>query len=1242
MKRINIFRFKNIKFIIYFFLPYINALFLIFPGGHTLNAQSFIFSKTVDGKEVIFSANVDFSTIKQLTSSDTSCWDPAVSPDGKKIAYFKGNDGSAMDLWVMDSDGKNVKRLTYDVINYGSHPSWHPDGRQIMYESNSMTDKYESLIRSVNMDGSNDHILINNTGDKDRFPCMNPADTNQVVYHYDPDNWPYFSQIRIRDRITDKDVILVGNNGWADGPFSFSPDGKMLLWSEIENGDEMRLRTINLDTRSIKTISTVKGANCLVTGKFDPTGNYIFYLRRSGTESTEIVCCKSDGSSTTVLYTDNNINSLNVIPDKSAAIYLFNGNAKDIMYGNDGNVYNAVLETDRLNRTYSAYRFNGYNSYISVPHNSSFNFGAGDFSVFTFVRLDAVPSDWVDIVSKHNTSASYNNDFFIRIAGITGNPFFGLTSSEGSLEWVNGDSSLYNSAYSYYGFHSISGVRENGQIKLYVDAVLVDSAQSTIDPDNTNPINIGRSSYNNGYGYFNGVIDDVRIYSRALSGKEVTSLHSEGIPNPDALVMCMCDTCDYAVEWISPVESPLCGFMEPQPVKIRVTNHGNKSANCLSVSYSINNDSSRVHERIETAILPDSSVEYTFKQFADLSSARIYYCSVKVNFMGYVANPDNDFSRIQLNNRSRHILIETAPSQCNQSTGLAMISGVINGVPPYIISWSDGQTASMASNLASGKYNVTVTDSEGCSDTKSTTVDEIGGPRITFSTITDNPCFGMNKGAVDITVFGISPPYSYKWSNGAVAEDINGMAAGTYQVTVTDKAGCKKNGSFEIRDPAPLQLSVSTTNSNIYTDDGTAQVKVSGGTPPYDYLWQETGAVGSYEPGLGSGTYNAIVTDAHDCKETIQATIFRLCGPDILVNSVTPSECGLNNGMVDISIPEDNSSLVYLWSNGDTIQDLINVASGYYTLTVKYKNSDCASVAEINVPALLDPVPICMVSVDIHSNRSMIVWQKPFSYSNISAFNIYRETDPEKGYELIGTSSILEESVFIDTDINADPSVQSRKYKLSVIDTCGNESELYGVHKTIHLEATEQGNNTVELSWDNYSGFDYYSCKIYRYSEQFGLQELFNQNASATVVFNSFIDLTPPDAGDYYYYIEIESPYTCSSEKKATSHNSVRSNKAQKSSTGIIYHENHRSLRNIGLYPNPNNGTFTLIMDIEKADNITFKIFDSYGRKILNIKSGNIPGVNNQEINLSGKSPGVYYLQVITNDDVITKPFIIE
>ena len=51
--------------------------------------------------------------------------------------------------------------------------------------------------------------------------------------------------------------------------------------------------------------------------------------------------------------------------------------------------------------------------------------------------------------------------------------------------------------------------------------------------------------------------------------------------------------------------------------------------------------------------------------------------------------------------------------------------------------------------------------------------------------VTNATCNGSNTGAVNLTVTGGVPPYTYSWSNGATTQDITGVAAGTYTVTVT-------------------------------------------------------------------------------------------------------------------------------------------------------------------------------------------------------------------------------------------------------------------------------------------------------------------------------------------------------------------------------------------------------------------------------------------------------------------------
>lgn len=119
------------------------------------------------------------------------------------------------------------------------------------------------------------------------------------------------------------------------------------------------------------------------------------------------------------------------------------------------------------------------------------------------------------------------------------------------------------------------------------------------------------------------------------------------------------------------------------------------------------------------------------------------------------------------------------------------------GVAPYTYLWSNGATTSQISGLSAGTYTVTVTDNANCSSTSSITVDEPDAIQLSF-TVTNESFAGAGDGAIDLTVSGGSPGYSYLWSNGATSEDISGLSAGTYTVTVTDQNSCTAAGSATV------------------------------------------------------------------------------------------------------------------------------------------------------------------------------------------------------------------------------------------------------------------------------------------------------------------------------------------------------------------------------------------------------------------------------------------------------------
>lgn len=159
---------------------------------------------------------------------------------------------------------------------------------------------------------------------------------------------------------------------------------------------------------------------------------------------------------------------------------------------------------------------------------------------------------------------------------------------------------------------------------------------------------------------------------------------------------------------------------------------------------------------------------------------------------------------------------------------------------------------------------------------------------------TDVACAGDNDGTGTATGQGAGP-FNYVWedaggtviqtsNNIAGANTVNGLAAGTYTVTVTDNDnGCITTGSVTITEPTQLQLLIGTTPANCGQSDGTGTVTPQGGTGPYDFAWTDAGgtniqtdnnlAGASNATGLSQGAYDIDVTDANGCTATVTINV---------------------------------------------------------------------------------------------------------------------------------------------------------------------------------------------------------------------------------------------------------------------------------------------------------------------------------------------------------------------------------
>ncbi len=277
-----------------------------------------------------------------------------------------------------------------------------------------------------------------------------------------------------------------------------------------------------------------------------------------------------------------------------------------------------------------------------------------------------------------------------------------------------------------------------------------------------------------------------------------------------------------------------------------------------------------------------------------------------------------------------------------ESTG-SISSAVSGGTAPYNYLWTGGgQTTADITNLPVGNYELTVTDSHGCSITDNLTLSQPAAPVTLSTVVTDVDCHGSNTGAIDLTIAGGTAPYSQLWSNGVnvvmtdTTQDISDKFADTYTVIVTDDHGCESTVSATIAEPlAPLSITGIIDDANCFQiNDGAIDATVSGGTFPYNFAWSN-GSTTEDISGLLAGDYTLTATDGNACVDSMTFTVDEPNAPLMVTTLVTDVKCnGTSDGEIETSVQGGTGPYTYNWSNGDSTPNLIGAPAGTYTLTV--------------------------------------------------------------------------------------------------------------------------------------------------------------------------------------------------------------------------------------------------------------------------------------------------------------------
>ena len=265
----------------------------------------------------------------------------------------------------------------------------------------------------------------------------------------------------------------------------------------------------------------------------------------------------------------------------------------------------------------------------------------------------------------------------------------------------------------------------------------------------------------------------------------------------------------------------------------------------------------------------------------------------------------------------------TTDATCGNSNGSLIINTIGgSGVLTYSIdSGLNFQSNSLFQNLLAGTYNIIVQDANGCTSSANAVVSNASAPVINATPATNVSCNGYNDGSISIAASGGLGTLTYS-INGGITSFPSGifsnLIAGSYNILVTDSAGCTVTAVANITQPTAILSSTAVVNAICGSTNGEITITASGGVGTLQYSIDNGG---SFQPGnifnsLGAGNYQIVVSDANGCTIGAVVSVNNTNAPVIQSTNVTNVSCfGGNNGSIIINANGGTGVLQYSINN---------------------------------------------------------------------------------------------------------------------------------------------------------------------------------------------------------------------------------------------------------------------------------------------------------------------------------------
>lgn len=580
------------------------------------------------------------------------------------------------------------------------------------------------------------------------------------------------------------------------------------------------------------------------------------------------------------------------------------------------------------------------------------------------------------------------------------------------------------------------------------------------------------------------------------------------------------------------------------------------------------------------------------------------------------------------------------------SANIGISGNGTGGLPPYSYTWlpatnlSSTTTANTTVTTVTTTtiYTLTITDQNGCMDMDTVQVSVLPAPPVNLGpdTVVCGTSFTLDAG---------NPGSSYLWSTGAGTQTLNITQSGSYSVAVQFPSGCVNQDQVNVtmNTPPPYTLGPDTASC------GTG-ITIDAGSGYVSYAWS-TGSTTQTENVSSSDTISVTVVDNNGC--TLTDTIGITLNPAPAVNlGPDTTQCG---GAV--TLDAGNPGALYFWSNNTSTQTTAVSSSGTYFVNV-LTQAGCSGSDTIAVTINYQPVvnlgpdtSICLASVilDAGNPGSTYNWSNgpstqtvtvgsgtysvlvtdPSGCSDVDTISVTANVPPvvtvsndtaicaggtatlvaNGGVSYLWSNNMTTQSIMVSPTVNT-------SYYVTGTDVNGCQASDVVV-VTLLPSANAQFTYTMSGVTANFTN---QSSGAFTYSWNFGDASPLNNTANPSHTYTA--------NGTYTVTLTVTSACGTDTYTQVITITDV----------GV---QDNDLANTLSIYPNPNDGNFTVRFEFSEAKDVTVSLTDVSGRVITSIEKTNILSFN-EDLGSNALANGVYFVNITTTEGVVTRKIVVQ